>query len=69
MIQDKYLENDSGFYFGARFNSTVARSEGILKATADSINYLYENIVESYLSDTFEGVVQDYTLTTIKVKS
>ena len=69
-FQDKFLEEEeTGNFFGFNFNSTVARDAGILTALTGSLNYLYDNVIDSYVENVYTLVVQEYTIATIKVKS
>ena len=33
----------------------------------DSLTYMYENVIESYVEDIYTGVIEDYTIATVKV--
>ena len=69
-FQDKFLEEEeTGNFFGFNFNSTVARDAGILTALTGSLNYLYDNVIDSYVENVYTLVVQEYTIATIKVKN
>jgi len=65
--QDKFLEDESGNFFGFNFNSTEVQSRGIFKPFLDSLTYMYENVIESYVEDIYTGVIEDYTIATVKL--
>lgn len=65
--QDKFLEDESGNFFGFNFNSSQVASRGIFTPFLDSLTYMYENVIESYVEDIYTGVIEDYTIATVKV--
>ena len=66
-FQDKFLEDEDGNFFGFNYNSTVKEQYGLGKSIIGSINYMYDNIIESYVEDIYTGVIEDYTIATVKV--
>jgi len=65
--EDKFLEDENGNFFGFNYNSTVKEEYGLGKSIIGSINYMYDNIIESYVEDIYTGVIEDYTIATVKL--
>ena len=66
-LKDKFLEDENGNFFGFNYNSTVKEQYGLGKSLIGSINYIYDNIIESYVEDIYTGVIEEYTIATVKV--
>ena len=65
--KDKLFEDEEGNFFGFNYNATVKEERGLLSSLIESINYMYENVIESYVEDIYTGVIEEYTLATVKV--
>ena len=78
------MEDEDGNFFGFNYNSTVKvmmiiiimmlimilqARDGLGASIIGSLNYMYDNIVESYVEDIYTGVIEDYTIATVKVGS
>ena len=61
------FEDEEGNFFGFNYNATVKEERGLLSSVIESINYMYENVIESYVEDIYTGVIEEYTLATVKV--
>ena len=61
------MEDEDGNFFGFNYNATVKEQYGLGKSIIGSINYVYDNIIESYVEDIYTGVIEDYTIATVKV--
>ena len=77
------MEDEDGNFFGFNYNSTVKvmmmiiiimmlimilqARDGLGASIIGSLNYMYDNIVESYVEDIYTGVIEDYTIATVKV--
>ena len=61
------MEDEDGNFFGFNYNATVKEQYGLGKSIIGSINYMYDNIIESYVEDIYTGVIEDYTIATVKV--
>ena len=61
------MEDENGNFFGFNYNATVKEQYGLGKSIIGSINYMYDNIIESYVEDIYTGVIEDYTIATVKV--
>ena len=45
------MEDEDGNFFGFNYNATVKEQYGLGKSIIGSINYMYDNIIESYVED------------------
>ena len=65
--QEKFIESSQNNFFG--FNTETVKDRSLIDGLLESVKYLYESIIEDYMSDVFTDVVEGYTSATINVIS
>ena len=65
--EEKFIESSQDNFFG--FNTETVKDRSLFDGILESVKYLYESIIEDYMSDVYTDVIEGYTIATIKVNT
>merc|ERR1719414_2871222 len=63
--EEKFIESSQDNFFG--FNTETVKDRSLFDGILESVKYLYESIIEDYMSDVYTDVIEGYTIATIKL--